>query len=71
MKAIVRARSPKIALSWAVSAKNALTNVHGFSHNQMVFGRNPVFPSVLDDAPPALEGVTVREMVAQNINAMH
>ena len=29
------------ALSWAVSAKNALSNVSGFSPNILVFGRNP------------------------------
>ena len=32
-----------VALSWALSAKNSLQNFHGFSPNQLVFGRNPNF----------------------------
>ncbi|XP_066911985.1 uncharacterized protein [Clytia hemisphaerica] len=61
----------RIALSWAVSAKNALHNIHGFSPNQLVFGRNPNFPSVLTDKLPALEGKTTSEVVRDNLNAMH
>ena len=60
-----------IAVSWAVSAKNTLANVHGFSANQLVFGSNPNTPSVLNNAPPALEGVSTSETVARNLNAMH
>ena len=30
-----------IALSWAVSAKDSLKNVNGFSPNQLVFSSNP------------------------------
>ena len=61
----------EVALSWAVCAKNALQNVNGFSPNQLVFGRNPNFPCVLHDKPPALEGQTCSEVVADNLNAMH
>lgn len=60
-----------VALSWAVSAKNSLQNVHGFSPNQLVFGRNPNFPSVMHDQLPALEGKTTSEVVSDNLNAMH
>ena len=60
-----------VALSWAVSAKNSLHNIHGFSRNQLVFGRNPNFPSVLTDKLPALEGKTTSEVVRDNLNAMH
>ena len=60
-----------VALSWAVSAKNSLQNVHGFSPNQLVFGRNPNFPSVMHDKLPALEGKTTSEVVSDNLNAMH
>ena len=37
-----------IAVSWAVASKNALANIYG-SPNQLVFGRNPNFPSTLID----------------------
>ena len=60
-----------IALAWGVSAKNALKNVHGFSRNQPVFGRNPNFPNVFDNELPALEGRTTSEIVANNLNEMH
>ena len=60
----------EIALSWAVSAKNTLPNIHGYSPNQMVFGKNPNLPSILVDKPPALEGVSSSDIVADNLNAM-
>ena len=58
-----------IALSLAVSAKNSLKNVHGFSPNQLVFGLNPNLPNNMDSKLP--EGKTSSEIVAQNLNAMH
>ena len=33
----------EISLMWAVSAKNTMENVHGFSPNQLVFGENISF----------------------------
>ena len=44
-----------VALAWAVSARNALTNSSGFSLNQLVFGYNPVLQSVFGDDLPGLE----------------
>ena len=61
----------EIALAWAIRAKNTLHSVHGFSPNQLVFGRNPNLPSFLIDKLPALEGVSTREVIASNLNAMH
>ena len=61
----------QLAVSWAVSAKNSLKNVHGFSPNQLVFGKNPNFPNVCDDLLPALENKTTSEIVAKNLNALH
>ena len=58
-------------LGWAVSAKNALGSVHGYSSNQLVFGRNPNLPSILVDRPPALEGVSTSQVVANNLNLIH
>ena len=60
-----------IALAWGVCAKNALKNVHGFSPNQLVVGRNPNFPNVFDNQLPVLEGRTTSEIVANNLSAMH
>ena len=58
------------SVAWAVSAKNSLRNVNGFSPNQLVFGRNPNFPNVFDNKLPALECSTSSEIVASNISAM-
>ena len=63
--------SVNIIVAWAVSTKNALYNYYGFSPNQLVYGKNPNFPSVLIDKTPALEGKTRSEMIANRLNAMH
>ena len=34
-------------------------------------GCNPNLPSSLNDKPPALEGTTSSEVVAENLNALH
>ena len=38
---------PDIALAWSVSAKNSLQNHGGYSPNQLVFGHNVSFPSLI------------------------
>ena len=63
--------SVEIALCWAVNAKNSLQNIHGFSPYQLVFGRNPNLPAVINDKLPALEGVTGSKLVADILNALH
>ena len=60
-----------IALSWAVSAKNYLKSVNGFSPNQLVFGSNPNLPNNIDSKLPAHEGKPSSKIVAKNLNAMH
>lgn len=60
-----------IAVAWAVSAKNSLKNVNGFSPNQLVFGKNPNYPNTFDDFLPALENKTSSQIVAENLNALH
>ena len=70
----IRHESPcdiEIALAWAVSARNSLANNFGFSPNQMVFGKNPVFPSILSNEPPANEKPSVSKTVVSNLGAMH
>ena len=43
--------SLELAIPWAVSAKNGLSNVYGFSPNQLVFGRNVRLPDVHNNNP--------------------
>ena len=61
----------EVALGWSVSAKNTLHNSNGYRPNQLVFGKSPSLPSVLVNQPPALWGVSMTEIVADNLNAMH
>lgn len=63
--------SVEVALCWAINAKNSLQNIHGFSPYQMVFGKNPNLPSVLNNKLPALEGVAASHLVAELLNALH
>ncbi|XP_037793904.1 uncharacterized protein LOC119589356 [Penaeus monodon] len=63
--------SLKVALAWAVHAKNCLQMTGGFSPYQLVYGRNPKLPCTMSDELPALEGTTSSEMVAKHINASH
>ena len=58
------------ALAWAVAARNALQNNHGFSPNQLVFGFNPSIPNLGEDSPSALGNVTSSQTVADNLVAM-
>ena len=59
------------ALCWALSAKNSMQMFGGFSANQLVMGKNPSFPNVIDDRLPALEESVVSKTVADNVNAMN
>ena len=38
---------------------------------QLVYGRNPNLPSVLNDKPPALEGTTRSKVVGEHISSLH
>ena len=63
----------KVALCWAVQAKNSMSNVHGFSPMQLVLGFNPRIPGLTDGEINLgqIEGQTSSEIVANNLNAMH
>lgn len=61
----------EVALAWAVSARNTLTNYAGFSPNQLVFGHNPGLPNVYQNDPPALEITQASDIVRNNLNALH
>ena len=62
--------SIQIALCWALAAKNSLTNVYGFSPNQLVFGRNTNLPSVHNDLLPA-QNTPTSEYIQTNLQALH
>ena len=59
------------ALAWVCSAKNSLTNVYGFSPHQLVFGRNPKLPNIIDSPPPAREVKAQSKALLEMLNAMH
>lgn len=60
----------KMALAWACSSKNSLQNHGGFSPNQLIFGQNPNYPSVLSDRLPALDSDSPNEVIFRNLQAM-
>lgn len=62
--------SLRVALAWAINAKNCLQMVGGFSPYQLVYGWNPRLPCTMSDDLPALGG-TSSEMVAKHLNASH
>ena len=65
--------SIEVALAWACHAKNALSNINGFSPYQLLFGTNPVLKSISDPyvSPTVLEDETPSEIVAKNIAAIY
>ena len=63
--------SVKVALAWAVSARNALCTYTGFSPNQLVFGFNPAFPNFVNNDLPAMGQNIGSDILRKNLNAMH
>ena len=61
----------EVALAWAVSARNTLSNYSGFSPNQLVFGHNPGLPNVYTNDLPALERTQASDIVRDNLNALY
>ena len=62
---------PQTALDWSITASNCLENVRGFSPAQLVFGQNPMYPSLLTSGPPGLEEIDMPSQLADHIHAMH
>ena len=60
----------QVVLAWAISAKNTLHSIHGYSSNQLVFCRNPNLPSILNDKLPVLD-IFTGEGFTCNLNIMH
>ena len=63
--------SLELAIPWAISAKNGLTNVYGFSPNQLVFGRNVKLPDVHSDKLPAQNRSHSSDLIARHLLALH
>ena len=60
--------SIEVALAWA---KDSLKNVFGYSPNQLVFGKNPNLPTVIESEPPALEGVSSSKLIVDHLNCIY
>lgn len=58
-------------LSWANMARNSLQMWNGYSSHQLVFGRNPNLPNIINAELPSLEGSTTSETFAKHLNALH
>ena len=58
------------ALAWACSAKNSLLMVYGYSPNQLVLGKNPRLPNVIDDPPPTWEIKTKSKALMDHLSAL-
>ena len=60
-----------VALAWAVTAVNSMTNVRGFSPYQLVFGRQIKLPNILEDPPPAWEEPVKSKTLLDTLEAIH
>ena len=60
----------EVSLAWAVSAKNSLQMSGGYSPYQLVLGKNPPLPNVVDNHLPALEEKVASRHLEDNLRAM-
>ena len=58
-------------LSWVNMGRNSLQMWNGFSSQQLVFGKNPNLPNIMQAELPALEGITCSEAFLKHLNALH
>ena len=61
---------PRVALMWALNAKNSLDNHFGFSPFQLHIGYNPELISAVRDGPPTLENTAKSKSFVSHVNAM-
>ena len=59
-----------VAVAWAVNAINSSNNVQGFSPSLLVFGYNPVLPSVRHGKPPALSRDQYSDIITEHLKTM-
>ena len=62
---------PEEILAHALHAKNSLQMVHGFSSYQLVFGRSPNIPGLIDATPPMLEDNIHGDVMTKHLNALY
>lgn len=60
----------EVALSWALSAKNSLQMSGGYSPYQLVMGKNPSLPNIIDNSLPAMEETSASKQLEDNLRAM-
>ena len=63
--------SDNVLLQWALAIKNATPTSTGFSPAQVVFGKNPVLPSLLEANPAMLREEVLSESLMKNMNALN
>ena len=64
--------SRHMAMMWMVSTKDSLRMKDGYSPNQLVFGRNPNLPNLLEEnIPSSLESGGEEEYMRGTLNAIH
>ena len=63
--------SPEILLGWCIHAANTLDNRNGHSPHMLVFGRNPVHPSLAHPNPTMSNEPEYGKVLADNINMMY
>ena len=62
---------PKVALAWVVTMKNFYPMYKRFSSFQLVFGKQPNLPNIMNDKLPALEATTTSQSIASHNTAMY
>ena len=60
----------EVSLAWSVSAKNSLQMSGGSSSYQLVLGKNPPLPNVVDNHLPAMEEKVSSRHLEDNLRAM-
>ena len=60
-----------VLIQWAVMVKNSTTTATGWSPMQVVYGKNPVLPSLIDSNPAQLKEEVLSDSLMQNWNALN
>ena len=59
-----------VAVFWAVNVMNSLNNTKGFSPSHLVFGYNPLLPSVASNKSPALSMRKYSSIIKEHLDTM-
>ena len=58
-------------IQWAITIKNSTTTATGWSPNQVIFGTNPVLPSLVEANPAMMKEEVVSKTLMENFNALN